>query len=108
LKRDSGGKRPLSRRSADGRKERFVRVRQFTAGMKRKIIRELPQGRRSPEQIAGQAKRAGIETVSVERTCRLIRRDKREGGFGNAAAAARLKRRKRLAGGKKAIVPERR
>jgi IS30 family transposase len=91
---------------ADERKERFQEPRKWTECMKRKIIKELTEEQWSPEQIRGKALRDGIAMVSVERIYQLIRYDKKQGGTLYKHLRHRLKHRKRPAGGKKVLIPD--
>ena len=76
LKRNSGkrGYSPtMAQEYASERRERFKVNRKFTSRISLKIIRELAQEHWYPEQIAGKAKRDGIEMVSIERIYQFIR-----------------------------------
>jgi len=108
LKRNSGkrGYSPtMAQEYANERKERFKVNRKFTSTIRLKIIRELEQEQWSPEQIAGKAKRDGIEMVSIERIYQFIRQDKREGGLLWKHCRHKLKHRKRPVSGKRVVIP---
>jgi IS30 family transposase len=108
LNRNSGkrGYSPhMAQEYATERKERFKGERKFDSAMKRKIIKEITEEQWSPEQIVGKAKRDGMRMVSVERIYQFIRRDKREGGVLWKHCRHKLKHRKRPAGGKKVVIP---
>jgi IS30 family transposase len=70
-------------------------VRKFTPAIKQKVPGELEQEQRSPEQIAGKAKREGVEMVSIEWIHQFIRQDRQEGGSLWKHCRHRLKHRKR-------------
>jgi IS30 family transposase len=91
---------------AKERKERFRRQRKFTETVKNHVIKQLTEEQWSPEQIVGDAKKRGIDTVSHERIYQLIRADKRSGGSLWKHCRHRLKHRKRPVGGKKVIIPD--
>ena len=97
---------PLADEYAKERKERFRRQRKFTETVKNHVIKQLTEEQWSPEQIVGDAKKRGIDTVSHERIYQLIRADKRSGGSLWKHCRHRLKHRKRPVGGKKVIIPD--
>jgi IS30 family transposase len=97
---------PLAQEYANERKERFKGPRTFTGSVRRKVEKELAEEQWSPEQIAGKARRDGIPMVSHERIYQHVREDKANGGSLYKHLRHRLKHRKRPAGGKKVIIPD--
>jgi len=109
LKRNSskrGYSAGLAQEYANERKERFRKRRKFTKEVEAHVVRCLTEEQWSPEQIVGEAKRRGIEMVSIERIYQFIREDKRNGGSLWKQCRHRLKHRKRPVGGKKAVIPD--
>jgi IS30 family transposase len=96
----------LAHEYANERKERFRRRRKFTKEVKEYIVKRLTEEQWSPEQIVGDAKRRGIEMVSIELIYQFIREDKRAGGSLWKHCRHKLKHRKRPVGGKKIIIPD--
>jgi len=96
----------LAEEYANERKERFRRHRKFTETIRKYVIKQLTEEQWSPEQIVGDGKRRGINTVSHERIYQFIREDKRAGGSLWKHCRHRLKHRKRPVGGKKVIIPD--
>jgi IS30 family transposase len=92
----------VAQEQAEIRRERFG----FTREVKEWMLRCFIQEQWSPEQIAGRARREGISMVSHERIYRFIREDRAQGGDLYKHLRHRLKHRKRAAGGKKVIVPD--
>jgi IS30 family transposase len=109
LKRNSskrGYSASLAQEYANERKERFRRRRAFTEEIQARMEKYLKEEQWSPEQIAGDAKRRGIPTVSTERIYQFIREDKRAGGSLHKHCRHGLKHRKRPVGGKKTVIPD--
>ncbi|MDR2130680.1 MAG: helix-turn-helix domain-containing protein, partial [Odoribacteraceae bacterium] len=109
LKRNShkrGYSARLAQEYADERKERYRLKRKFTENIRKKVIKELVEEQWSPEQIVGKARRDGVPMVSQERICQFIREDKKNAGTLYNHLRHRLKHRKRPAGGKKVIIPD--
>jgi len=96
----------LAQEYANERKERLRSNRKLTETVKTHIVKYLTQEQWSPEQIAGDAKKRGIQMVSTERIYQLIREDKRNGGRLWKHCRHKLKHRKRPIAGKKVIIPD--
>ena len=91
---------------ADERKKRFAHVRKYTKEMEDFVRGKLESGQWSPGQITGWCRSNGVAMVSRERIYQSIRQDKRQGGSLYKQCRHRLKHRKRPAGGKKAVIPD--
>jgi IS30 family transposase len=96
----------LAQEYANERKGRFRRKGKFTETIRQKVVRELTEEQWSPEQIVGRARRDGISMVSHERIYQYIRTDKKQGGTLYKHLRHQLKHRKRPAGGKKVVIPD--
>ncbi len=89
---------------AKERKERFGRVRKFTAQVQKFVVEKLTKEQWSPEQIVGFAELNNLPVVSHERIYQFIRQDKQEGGRLWQHTRHKLKHRKRPVSGKQVNI----
>ncbi|GAB2797815.1 IS30 family transposase [Rhabdobacter roseus] len=84
LRRNSDGRngayRPeLAQRKSEERQRAKPRKKRFTAPMQQYVVRKLKEDL-SPEQIAGEARRKGVDCVCAERIYQYVWTDKKRGG----------------------------
>ena len=93
-----------AQRLSDERKERFGRVRRFTASIQSRVLSDLQRDQWSPCQIVGVARKEGRPMVSHERIYQFIREDKASGGELYKNLRHALKHRKRPVSGKQVNI----